>query len=82
MSGNTAGQTAGDLLKAGKLSDALTAAQNAVRKAPTDLNARILLAEILVFAGNLERAENPGHHDALLRSVCRRHSAGDCPPAA
>ena len=56
MSDNTAG-TAGDLLKAGKLSDALTAAQNAVRKAPTDLNARILLAEILVFTGNLERAD-------------------------
>ena len=49
--------TAGDLLKAGKLSEALTAAQNAVRKAPTDLSARILLAEILVFTGNLERAD-------------------------
>ena len=50
-------QTAGDLLREGKLSDALIAAQNAVRKAPTDLNARILLAEILVFTGNLERAD-------------------------
>lgn len=49
--------TAGDLLRAGRLTDALTAAQNAVRKAPTDLNARILLAEILVFTGNLERAD-------------------------
>ena len=49
--------TAGDLLRAGKLSDALTAAQNAVRKAPTDLGARVLLAEILVFTGNLERAD-------------------------
>ncbi len=56
MSDKTAG-TAGDLLKAGKLTEALTAAQNAVRKAPTDLNARILLAEILVFTGNLERAD-------------------------
>jgi len=56
MSDKTAG-TAGDLLKSGKLSDALTAAQNAVRKAPTDLNARVLLAEILVFTGNLERAD-------------------------
>jgi type VI secretion system protein ImpE len=50
-------QTAGDLLREGKLAEAQTAAQNAVRKAPTDLNARILLAEILVFAGNLERAD-------------------------
>jgi type VI secretion system protein ImpE len=50
-------QTAGDLLREGKLAEALTAAQNVVRKAPTDLNARILLAEILVFTGNLERAD-------------------------
>jgi type VI secretion system protein ImpE len=50
-------QTAGDLLRAGKLSEAVIAAQNAVRKAPTDLSARILLAEILVFTGNLERAD-------------------------
>ena len=32
-------------------------AECAVRKAPTDLNARVLLAEILVFTGNLERAD-------------------------
>jgi type VI secretion system protein ImpE len=50
-------QTAAELLKAGKLADAVTAAQNAVRKAPTDLNARVLLAELLVFSGNLERAD-------------------------
>src|ERR1700722_3480303 len=49
--------TASDLLRDGKLADALTAANNAVRKAPTDLNARILLAELLVFSGNLERAD-------------------------
>jgi len=50
-------QTAAELLRAGKLADALTMAQNAVRKAPTDLSARILLAELLVFSGNLERAD-------------------------
>ncbi len=50
-------QTAAELLRAGKLSDALTSAQAAVRKAPTDLGARILLAELLVFSGNLERAD-------------------------
>jgi type VI secretion system protein ImpE len=49
--------TASDLLRDGKLADALTAANNAVRKAPTDLNARVLLAELLVFSGNLERAD-------------------------
>jgi type VI secretion system protein ImpE len=50
-------QTAAELLHGGKLAEALTAAQNAVRKAPSDLGARILLAEILVFSGNLERAD-------------------------
>jgi type VI secretion system protein ImpE len=50
-------QTAAELLRDGKLAEALTAAQNTVRKAPTDLGARILLAELLVFSGNLERAD-------------------------
>jgi type VI secretion system protein ImpE len=50
-------QTAAELLREGKLADALTAANNMVRKAPTDLGARILLAELLVFSGNLERAD-------------------------
>src|SRR3978361_221989 len=50
-------QTAAELLRAGKLSEAVTAAQNVVRKAPTDLGARVLLAELLVFSGNLERAD-------------------------
>jgi type VI secretion system protein ImpE len=50
-------QTVSELLRAGKLAEALTAAQNVVRKAPTDLGARILLAELLVFSGNLERAD-------------------------
>jgi len=49
--------TAAELLKAGKLAEALAAAQNTVRKAPTDLDARVLLAELLVFSGNLERAD-------------------------
>ena len=50
--------TASDLLRDGKLADALTAANNAVvRKTPTDLNARVLLAELLIFSGNLERAD-------------------------
>jgi type VI secretion system protein ImpE len=50
-------QTAADLLRAGKLADAVAAAQAVVRKAPTDLNARVMLAELLVFSGNLERAD-------------------------
>ncbi len=49
--------TAADLFRAGKLTDAIAAAQMVVRKAPTDLNARILLAELLVLSGNLERAD-------------------------
>jgi type VI secretion system protein ImpE len=50
-------QTAADLLRAGKLSEAVTAAQNLVRKSPADLDARILLAELLVLSGNPERAD-------------------------
>ena len=50
-------QTAAALLHAGKLDEAVAAAQAALRKAPTDLNARVLLAELLAFTGNLERAD-------------------------
>ena len=50
-------QTAGALFRAGKLADAVAAANAAVRKAPADLAPRVLLAELLMFAGNLERAD-------------------------
>src|SRR5215467_2176720 len=50
-------QTASGLFRAGKLDAAVAAAQAAVRKSPTDLNARVLLGELLAFAGNLERAD-------------------------
>src|SRR5580700_1958301 len=50
-------ETAADLFRAGKLTAALAAAQATVRKAPSDLDARVLLAELLVFTGNLERAD-------------------------
>ena len=50
-------ETAGALFRAGKLTAAVAAAGAAVRKAPGDLGARVLLAEILLFAGNLERAD-------------------------
>ena len=50
-------QTAAALFHAGKLDDAVAAAQAALRKAPTDVNARVLLGELLAFTGNLERAD-------------------------
>jgi type VI secretion system protein ImpE len=50
-------QTAGALFRAGKLADAVAAANAAVRKSPADLAPRVLLAELLLFAGNLERAD-------------------------
>jgi type VI secretion system protein ImpE len=50
-------QSASSLFRAGKLEDALAAANAALRKAPTDLGARVLLGELLIFAGNLERAD-------------------------
>ncbi len=52
-----AGDTAGTLFRAGKLAAAVEAAGAAVRKAPGDLGARVLLAELLLFTGNLERAD-------------------------
>jgi type VI secretion system protein ImpE len=48
---------AGQLFRAGQLTAAIEAANAAVRRAPTDFGARFLLAELLLFAGNLERAE-------------------------
>jgi len=50
-------ETAGGLFRAGRLNDAVAAASAAVRKAPADLAPRVLLAELLLFAGNFERAD-------------------------
>src|SRR5271165_6486395 len=50
-------QTAASLFHAGKLNEAVAAAQAALRRSPTDLGARVLLCELLAFAGNLERAD-------------------------
>lgn len=47
----------GALFRAGRLADAVAAANAAVRKTPSDVGARVLLAELLVFSGNLERAD-------------------------
>jgi type VI secretion system protein ImpE len=49
---------ASDLFRAGKLNPAIEAANATLRRTPADLNARVLLAELLVFAGNFERADN------------------------
>ncbi len=46
-----------ELYYAGKLKDAIAAATDQVRKAPTDNNARTFLAELLIFAGDLDRAD-------------------------
>jgi type VI secretion system protein ImpE len=61
---------AGALFRAGKLDEAMKAANAAVRKAPGELGPRVLLAELLLFAGNPERA------DVLL------DAAGDIEPQA
>lgn len=50
-------ETAGALFRAGRLDPAIAAANAEVRRRPGDLGARVLLAELLVFAGNLERAD-------------------------
>lgn len=48
---------AGRLFREGNLTDALTAATAAVRGAPSDIGARVLMAELLAFSGNIERAD-------------------------
>ncbi len=50
-------QQAGDLFRKGHLAEAVAAATAAVKKSPSDLAQRVLLAEMLLFAGNLERAD-------------------------
>lgn len=49
--------TAGALFHAGKLNEAIAAANAEVRRKPGELGGRVLLAELLLFAGNLERAD-------------------------
>lgn len=49
--------TAGDAFRAGDLTGALAAATNAVKAKPTDADARWLLSELLLFAGEAERAD-------------------------
>jgi type VI secretion system protein ImpE len=51
------GNNAADLFRAGRLAEAVEAAGAAVRRAPADFGARFLLAELLLLAGNLERAD-------------------------
>ena len=45
------------LFRAGRLDPAIAAANAEVRRRPGDLGARVLLAELLLFDGNLERAD-------------------------
>jgi type VI secretion system protein ImpE len=52
-----ANDTAGALFHARKLAPAIAAANAEVRRHPGDLGARILLAEFLLFAGTIDRAD-------------------------
>jgi type VI secretion system protein ImpE len=45
------------LFREGKLADSIAAANAAVRKSPSDIGARVLLAELLLFAGNTDRVD-------------------------
>lgn len=50
--------TAGELLKSGKLHDAVDAATASVKSSPKDLEARWLLAELLILSGQFDRADS------------------------
>lgn len=49
--------TAGEALRAGDIAAALAAATSAVKAAPTDADARWLMAEVLLLTGQAERAD-------------------------
>jgi type VI secretion system protein ImpE len=49
--------TASEAFKAGKLADAVAAALEQVRASPADRGKRFFLAELLLFTGDLERAD-------------------------
>ena len=49
--------TPGALFQAGRLDDAIAAANAAVRAAPAEAAPRLLLAELLLFSGNVQRAD-------------------------
>jgi len=78
--------TAREHFDAGKLNDAIAAALEDVKKAPTDSGKRGFLAELLCFAGELERADKQldalGHQDpqvmvgvSLFRQLIRAEQA-------
>src|SRR5947207_1510550 len=50
-------ETASSLFRARQLGPAIAAANAEVRRTPGDLGARVLLAELLLFAGTIERAD-------------------------
>ncbi len=58
--------SASELIHAGKLKEATAAALDEVRTHPTDAGRRLLLAELLCFGGEFERADN--HLDAMGQS--------------
>ncbi len=55
--GSGASGGVGTLFRAGRLDEAVALAGEAVRRAPADAANRLLLAEVLLFAGNAERAD-------------------------
>lgn len=57
---------ASDLLKAGKLSEAIQAVIAVIKEHPTDDKARTFLFELLCFSGDYDRAEK--HLDALIEN--------------
>jgi type VI secretion system protein ImpE len=48
---------AGTFFRDGKLAQAIAAATDTVKQSPTDIGARLLMAELLLFDGKLERAD-------------------------
>src|SRR5262245_16784410 len=78
--------TPGELFQAGKLTEAVQVALDAVKKNPTDTDRRGQLIELLCFSGDIERAdkqlETIGQQDpraqmgvSMLRQLVRAENA-------
>ena len=78
--------TARELFHSGKLDEALTMTMETVKKNPSDIESRSLLAELLCFSGDLERADkhleatsqfapSSAYGVAMLRHLVRAETA-------
>lgn len=71
--------TAEEMYRAGRLADAIASLTEHLRRQPADLRARVFLAELLCFAGDIERADrtldvaSTANPEAAVQATRLRH---------